>query len=147
MPKATKSQHIKVFPSVSHTTFVCPSDGSETTALLHVDTDTPRGISHPKVGVNPPTLPWSCHCCPLVAFKWWCFFDCIIDRAPGQSQEEGPSMWETVHWECANSFPVSNSLSQPGSPFLPCPSYTAIYPFDLVRAWPMHLKAFYKLHI
>lgn len=57
MLKATKLQHIKVFSSASHTTSGCPPEASETTALLHVDTDMPRGISHPKAGVNPLTSP------------------------------------------------------------------------------------------
>lgn len=56
MLKATKLQHIKVFPSASHTTSGCPPEASETTALLHMDTDTPRGISCPKAGVNPLNL-------------------------------------------------------------------------------------------
>lgn len=69
MLKATKLQHIKVFPSASHTTSGCPPNASETTALLHVDTDMPHGISHPKGGVNPLTLPWSCHSHLLIEFK------------------------------------------------------------------------------
>lgn len=69
MLKATKSQHNKGIPNVSHT-FGCPPEASETTALLHTDTDAPCGISHPNVGVNTPTLPWHYHSCPLVAFKW-----------------------------------------------------------------------------
>lgn len=87
MLKATKLQHIKVFPSASHTTSGCSPEASETTALLHLDTDTPCGISQPKVGVNPLTLPWFCYSHSLVEFKLLCFFGCI-DRAPGQSQEE-----------------------------------------------------------
>lgn len=69
MLKATKLQHIEIFPSASHTTSECPPEASETTALLHVNTDTPRGISHPKVGVNPLTLPWSCYSNSLDDFK------------------------------------------------------------------------------
>lgn len=81
---------------------MCLSEAAETTAFLHVDTDTTHGISHIKVGISALTSSWSCHSCPLIAFKWCCFFDCIIDRVLGQCQQECPSMWETL---CVGNVP------------------------------------------
>lgn len=153
MPKATKSQHIKASPSVSHTTLGCPSEAPETTASFCADTGAPQGISHPGVGVSPPSLPWSCHSCSprakIVACKWWCFFllrhsQSAWEVPGGKSTQMGYSSgWECLPKTCLSPTVWANwdflwTLSL---------SYVAKYPINLLGAWPGNPECFCKLHI